>query len=156
VEKWRRSLTVVVAALAATSCSAPDFQVGNSACHNGVKDWNETDIDCGGPFACDRCPDDDACQSGSDCLSENCVDKFCRAANMGAGGASVIGGTGSNGATSGYNAGGTGAATASTTGGTSFFGVGGETSIAAGGSKAFGGSPSTGGTCPHPPRCGTG
>jgi len=49
-------------------------------CFNGVKDGNETDIDCGGNV-CDPCTEPgDACLVNSDCSSNYCVDGVCIAA----------------------------------------------------------------------------
>jgi hypothetical protein len=44
-------------------------------CYNGVKDDNETDVDCGGK--CGGCSDGSKCIIGTDCLSKNCVSGLC-------------------------------------------------------------------------------
>lgn len=41
-------------------------------CANGVKDGVETDIDCGGAVCATRCGTDQACISGTDCVSGKC------------------------------------------------------------------------------------
>lgn len=40
-------------------------------CKNGLMDWDETDVDCGGT-ECQRCPDLMNCIQDSDCENENC------------------------------------------------------------------------------------
>lgn len=45
------------------------------SCSTGVKDGDETDVDCGG--SCAGCELDQACTSGSDCASGNCVGGKC-------------------------------------------------------------------------------
>jgi hypothetical protein len=47
-------------------------------CTNGVKDANETDVDCGGPD-CMPCTDDKACQVGADCVDKVCGAAVCQA-----------------------------------------------------------------------------
>jgi hypothetical protein len=42
-----------------------------TTCQDGVKNFNETDTDCGGS-ACSPCVAGSACKSGSDCISGNC------------------------------------------------------------------------------------
>ncbi|HVY47933.1 MAG TPA: hypothetical protein VHB21_18725 [Minicystis sp.] len=42
------------------------------SCHDGVKNGNETDVDCGGQDNCPRCPDTKACNGASDCQSNGC------------------------------------------------------------------------------------
>jgi hypothetical protein len=46
------------------------------ACQNGVKDHNETDVDCGGD-KCDKCKLNQSCQQNSDCIDGYCVDQKC-------------------------------------------------------------------------------
>ena len=48
-------------------------------CSNGVKDDNETDVDCGGP--CGSCSLGESCTSSTDCISNNCVSGVCTSAN---------------------------------------------------------------------------
>ncbi len=48
-------------------------------CFNGVKDGDETDVDCGGP-SCASCAVGNACTTSSDCsptTSDNCIDGVC-------------------------------------------------------------------------------
>jgi len=44
---------------------------GPDQCDNGVRDWNETDIDCGGG-TCPACTSNDACNINSDCTTGFC------------------------------------------------------------------------------------
>jgi len=46
-----------------------------STCYNGIKDDNETDVDCGG--VCLKCTAGYACLENSDCESYNCQDNVC-------------------------------------------------------------------------------
>jgi hypothetical protein len=55
--------------------SAPD-----DACHDRVKEANETDVDCGG--SCDmKCPDSGQCVEATDCDSGTCNGTTCEAAS---------------------------------------------------------------------------
>jgi hypothetical protein len=45
-------------------------------CQNGVKDGDESDVDCGG--ACAGCGEGYACDTGNDCQSRFCLNKQCR------------------------------------------------------------------------------
>jgi len=45
-------------------------------CKNGEKDFDEVDIDCGGPV-CAACNGGSMCLTVDDCLSELCTDKVC-------------------------------------------------------------------------------
>lgn len=47
-------------------------------CSNGVKDGDETDVDCGGS-TCAPCGSGASCASATDCSSANCVQKVCLA-----------------------------------------------------------------------------
>jgi hypothetical protein len=47
-----------------TTCAAP-------ACHDGVKNGQETDIDCGGPV-CPKCANGLGCLVASDCVTDFC------------------------------------------------------------------------------------
>lgn len=44
-------------------------------CQNDQLDIGETDVDCGG--VCPRCPNDDSCVTGDDCISGFCGNGFC-------------------------------------------------------------------------------
>jgi hypothetical protein len=44
-------------------------------CANGIKDGNETDIDCGG--SCGKCATGKACQGSADCASSYCKNQVC-------------------------------------------------------------------------------
>jgi formylglycine-generating enzyme required for sulfatase activity len=46
-------------------CKAPSFT-------DGIKNGNETDVDCGGPDPGPRCAADKACNANSDCSSDGC------------------------------------------------------------------------------------
>jgi hypothetical protein len=48
-------------------------------CGNGVRDQDETDVDCGG-LTCGPCPDGSACAVASDCESGNCSSGVCQPA----------------------------------------------------------------------------
>src|SRR5579883_3434727 len=47
-----------------------------SSCHDGVKDGDETDVDCGGSV-CPACAAGLACLHGSDCQSTFCSNNRC-------------------------------------------------------------------------------
>lgn len=51
-------------------------------CENGIKDSDETDIDCGGSL-CDGCQMDELCSNDGDCASTNpfCVSGRCKGRN---------------------------------------------------------------------------
>ena len=57
-------------------CGEEDAVCLPEACFNGVRDGNESDVDCGGPGFCQRCPRDAGCAEDSDCASG-----FCEAEN---------------------------------------------------------------------------
>ncbi|MEM2915893.1 MAG: hypothetical protein QXT19_00840 [Candidatus Woesearchaeota archaeon] len=52
-----------------------DFEKAPAICENGVKDANETDIDCGGQ--CPGCIDGAACSANTDCQSGYCNNGIC-------------------------------------------------------------------------------
>ncbi len=52
-----------------------DFEKIPSACENGAKDADETDIDCGGP--CPSCIDGASCSANTDCQSGYCYNSIC-------------------------------------------------------------------------------
>ncbi len=54
-------------------CSAPA-----GACNDGMKNGNESDVDCGGP-ACNKCANGKACGSLVDCTSASCAGGVCAA-----------------------------------------------------------------------------
>ena len=67
-------------------CVNSSCELGNGAgggtplpeyCSNGIKDAEETDIDCGG--MCAPCAESQACSSGDDCASKNCLMGVCQA-----------------------------------------------------------------------------
>lgn len=47
-----------------------------ATCSDGVRNGNETDVDCGGP-SCPKCADGRACVAGSDCVSGVCSAGVC-------------------------------------------------------------------------------
>lgn len=49
------------------------------ACSDGIKNGNETDIDCGG--SCEKCADNKLCSVNNDCQSNNCVNNTCTPQN---------------------------------------------------------------------------
>ena len=55
-----------------------DFSLGAS-CNDGMKDGQETDIDCGGPM-CARCGDGQHCNFNTDCQTAMCSGGICQAA----------------------------------------------------------------------------
>ena len=46
-------------------------------CSDGVKNGNETGVDCGGPD-CSPCPANQGCNSDADCASGSCVNHICQ------------------------------------------------------------------------------
>jgi hypothetical protein len=63
-------------------CDVPDASVVGvcelPTCHDGMKDGQETGIDCGGP-TCPACPAGQGCLSGTDCQSLVCTSMICQA-----------------------------------------------------------------------------
>jgi hypothetical protein len=57
---------------------APTVIDAAAACKDGVKDFGETDVDCGGP-ACAPCADGKRCEAGADCTDKVCKDGTCAA-----------------------------------------------------------------------------
>src|SRR5258708_5751809 len=51
-----------------------DFSM--ASCTDGIKDGNETDVDCGGP-SCPPCAVGKMCTRGMDCVSGSCVALVC-------------------------------------------------------------------------------
>jgi hypothetical protein len=47
-----------------------------ATCFDGTKDWDESDIDCGGAW-CKTCAEDQRCNSNSDCSSSGCYGGVC-------------------------------------------------------------------------------
>jgi hypothetical protein len=64
--------------LATVDLSAPDLRTLDlgSSCADGVKNGQETDVDCGGP-SCPKCHYGKACQVAADCLSGKCIAAVC-------------------------------------------------------------------------------
>ena len=59
--------------LVTVDMAAPDMTGGgpdSPECHDGVKDGDETDVDCGG--SCASCATGQFCASGADCVSSIC------------------------------------------------------------------------------------
>lgn len=55
---------------------APAKEAGEAGlCDDGVRNGDESDVDCGG--RCEACPVGAACRASSDCASEQCVDAVC-------------------------------------------------------------------------------
>ena len=55
-----------------------DVAFDAAECSDGVKDGNETDVDCGGGM-CPPCPSSDHCEVPTDCQSKVCSDFICQA-----------------------------------------------------------------------------
>ena len=49
----------------------------DTLCHDGLKNEEETDIDCGGTI-CGKCSEGKACLTNDDCLSGSCLDSVCQ------------------------------------------------------------------------------
>src|SRR5215510_13577462 len=69
-------------ALAACSLAAPGDEELVGSCDDGIKNGNETAVDCGGPAgtgcgAVRLCPVGQACQAGTDCVSGVCEGSTC-------------------------------------------------------------------------------
>ncbi len=47
------------------------------SCQDNVKNFDETDVDCGGSMCAARCIDGKACSSGSDCSTHICFNNVC-------------------------------------------------------------------------------
>ena len=47
-------------------------------CRDGVKNQDETDVDCGGSGSCPRCLDSKKCKLPSDCLNGVCSSGICQ------------------------------------------------------------------------------
>ena len=59
------------------SGSAADESGGDGSCFDGIKNTNETDVDCGGPD-CDRCEPGQDCLEDSDCTTDVCENGECQ------------------------------------------------------------------------------
>jgi len=53
------------------------------SCTDGLKNQDETDIDCGGNVCARRCPFDKLCSDGTDCESGGCLSGRCTDCNVG-------------------------------------------------------------------------
>jgi hypothetical protein len=73
---------------------------GGPTCTDGVKNQDETDVDCGGTI-CDPCADGKHCADDPDCVSFLCVSGVCTTDTGGSGGSGGTGGTGGSGGGSG-------------------------------------------------------
>ena len=58
---------------ASVSCGSAE----TAACSDNMKNYRESDIDCGGNGACGRCADGRACVAPTDCTSGVCTDGAC-------------------------------------------------------------------------------
>ncbi len=56
-----------------TGSLSPD---AGATCHDGIKDGQETDVDCGGP-TCDSCPVGNRCLVDTDCITDVCSAGVC-------------------------------------------------------------------------------
>lgn len=52
-----------------------------TTCSDGVKNQQETDIDCGGQYCGGTCESGKACKTGADCASNTCYNKVCSEPN---------------------------------------------------------------------------
>ncbi len=59
-------------------CDSTTNTCTQSGCNNGIKDGQETAVDCGGP-SCGACGAGKSCLVNSDCQSANCVQGVCQA-----------------------------------------------------------------------------
>jgi len=55
----------------------PSGGAAPTACSNGSKDANESDVDCGGSSKCDRCATKSRCTASRDCESTFCKNNIC-------------------------------------------------------------------------------
>src|SRR6188768_757545 len=64
---------------AALSSGGQGAQAGSAddICANGRRDADESDIDCGGPSSCARCPTDSRCSASDDCETQRCERNRC-------------------------------------------------------------------------------
>jgi hypothetical protein len=67
-------LTALAATLVVVSAAAIDHGFPRT-CRNGIRDGDETDVDCGGQ--CTRCADSRACRVNLDCVSALCQEGAC-------------------------------------------------------------------------------
>src|SRR5690606_3721836 len=75
--RQRLDLIVVVAfALAVAACGGDDDTSHGTSCADGVKNADETGIDCGGS-SCPRCSAGSSCATGGDCASGICDGGVC-------------------------------------------------------------------------------
>jgi len=70
-----RHLLVGTLAACALVLSSSCIVVQTNSCLNGIRDGNETDVDCGG--SCGACGDGARCLTRSDCASDACVSNVC-------------------------------------------------------------------------------
>lgn len=54
---------------------------GPASCSDGVRNGDETGVDCGGGTCAARCPVDGRCEVSGDCLSRVCIGRLCIAAS---------------------------------------------------------------------------
>lgn len=47
------------------------------SCQDKIKNFDESDVDCGGSLCSARCIDGKSCSSGSDCSSHTCINNVC-------------------------------------------------------------------------------
>jgi hypothetical protein len=74
---------VVVPDLISTADLAPAADLAMATCTDGVKNGQETDIDCGGPL-CPKCVNGKMCVQASDCASGSCsAGKLCQPRMLG-------------------------------------------------------------------------
>jgi len=78
------AVTVALALLAAVVAGAEDGRTAQAvksptpSCADGMRNQDETEIDCGGSTACPRCALNQSCKRDSDCLSGKCTGGRCK------------------------------------------------------------------------------
>jgi len=63
---------ILIISLLMTGCAVEDLK---ESCSDGVKNNDETDVDCGG--SCNPCEDGKACETDDDCISKCSTNKVC-------------------------------------------------------------------------------
>ncbi len=53
-----------------------DAYYGKESCYDGIQNWDETDVDCGG--SCSPCEEGSSCSIASDCISNYCYNNVCK------------------------------------------------------------------------------
>lgn len=64
------------------------YIVSAATCSDGVKNQDETDIDCGS-FLCPKCADTKECRYAFDCISGVCTGNICQGRHISVGNAKI-------------------------------------------------------------------